>query len=306
MSDHLKFVLHQSLSNNESVKQVLSSIASAFYNRSKISAQEAAYNLLQLRMVESNLSTIFVASSPPETRQRIRKSKLKLEELASDSEDIYQDDSLEQYVIRPADLQHLCLAQFAAHYRYSKTKPRSTALLPAYELREGKGWVRKKQHASILRFSRPHKAADSSLHMYSLMMLYWPWVDEATDLENFDLPSVFEENRALILRNQREFSKLNKDELSMYYIGPFNSLFVDFHAIDNPSYDELQSSSVPFCVSTVNPFTVGGERLTRSSLDEDRDTFLICNTPHDQNMSFSYSFEPTAIVQAAEKATKNL
>ncbi|CEP07630.1 hypothetical protein, partial, partial [Parasitella parasitica] len=127
------------------------------------------------------------------------------------------------------------------------------------------------------------------------MMLYWPWVDEATDLENFDLPSVFEENRALILRNQREFSKLNKDELSMYYIGPFNSLFVDFHAIDNPSYDELQSSSVPFCVSTVNPFTVGGERLTRSSLDEDRDTFLICNTPHDQNMSFSYSFEPTAI-----------
>ncbi|CEP16738.1 hypothetical protein [Parasitella parasitica] len=88
MSDHLKSVLHQSLSNNESVRQVLASIALAFYNRSEISAQEVAYNLLQLRIVESNLSTIFVASSPPDTRQRLRKSKLELQELVPDSEDI--------------------------------------------------------------------------------------------------------------------------------------------------------------------------------------------------------------------------
>ena len=81
VSDHLSAVLKESIKNQDGSRKVMKKIAAAYYNVSEVSAQEAAYNLLQLRMCEASRKTEFIVTGPPEYRKRMLKSKDDLEML---------------------------------------------------------------------------------------------------------------------------------------------------------------------------------------------------------------------------------
>lgn len=52
LSNLLDRIYNESRQNNESLKQMLRRLYSTYYNNSEISAQEAVYNLLSLKMTE--------------------------------------------------------------------------------------------------------------------------------------------------------------------------------------------------------------------------------------------------------------
>jgi hypothetical protein len=120
MSDHLRSILDTSIKENSTTRNILKSVASAYYSVSEVSAQEAAYNVLQLRMVQSSVQTTFISTGPPDKRRRMLKSKAELERLDADSEDIYRSGPIEYYAARPDTLANINLAQFIAYYDYSK------------------------------------------------------------------------------------------------------------------------------------------------------------------------------------------
>ena len=124
-SEYLLQVLEDSLSNIHSARKILQNLATAYYNISEVSAQEAAYNTLQISMCVSSVKTVFVATGPPEYRRKILKSKDDLEMLDRNSKDIYSNGMIEYYVARHDQLEELNLAQFIAHYEYSKIGPKS-------------------------------------------------------------------------------------------------------------------------------------------------------------------------------------
>ncbi|CEP17045.1 hypothetical protein [Parasitella parasitica] len=109
--------------NNSTAFDMLKSLSSVYYNASEISAQEAVYNLLGLRMVASSTTTVFIPTSKPEERMHILKNQFELLRLPSDSLDIFMPGMVEHYMNRPDSLEAINLAQFAAYYAYSKSQP---------------------------------------------------------------------------------------------------------------------------------------------------------------------------------------
>ncbi|KAG2213531.1 hypothetical protein INT47_009205 [Mucor saturninus] len=96
LDDYLKAIQTSISSSKESVeegsptKTILRNLTSKFYNVNEVSVQEAAYNLLQLRMVETSLKTIYVSTGPETFRSRILKPKIELAKLHPESSDICQ------------------------------------------------------------------------------------------------------------------------------------------------------------------------------------------------------------------------
>ncbi|OBZ81506.1 hypothetical protein A0J61_10445, partial [Choanephora cucurbitarum] len=85
MSRVLQRVLREGIKDNAPTKNLLETIAAKYYNVCEILAQEAAYNLLLLRMTESSRAVIFVSTSPVESRARMMKSKEALQNLPESS-----------------------------------------------------------------------------------------------------------------------------------------------------------------------------------------------------------------------------
>lgn len=102
---------------------MLKSLASAYYNSSEISAQEATYNFLGIRMVESSSTTIFVPTSRPEKRTHILKWQNELDKLSRDSTDCFVPGLIDHYTNRPALLDNINLAQFASYFEISLKNP---------------------------------------------------------------------------------------------------------------------------------------------------------------------------------------
>lgn len=125
MSEALDQVYQQCREDaNTSVFEMLKSLAATYYNASEISAQEAAYNILGLRMVESSVRTVFVPTSKPGERVHMLRPRHQLLRLQpDDSTDIFVPGLLSHYVNRSEVLLHITLAQFTAYYAYSKTHP---------------------------------------------------------------------------------------------------------------------------------------------------------------------------------------
>ncbi|KAI8327795.1 hypothetical protein EDC96DRAFT_586987 [Choanephora cucurbitarum] len=74
--------------NDEAPREILQNLAATYYNLSQVSAQEAAYNILQLKMCEAGRMTAFIATDPPEYRRHMLKSKDELMKMDDDVEDV--------------------------------------------------------------------------------------------------------------------------------------------------------------------------------------------------------------------------
>ena len=102
---------------NMSIRRRLERIAEKFQNCSEISAQECVYHLLSMPVSFCSREFVFIMTFPSKERFTVLKEKSVLQELG-DSTDIFQDGLIEHYVKRPAELEKICLAEFASYYDF--------------------------------------------------------------------------------------------------------------------------------------------------------------------------------------------
>lgn len=114
ISKLLNDAAEETKAGNFSHRQKLLKIGNKFVNGVEISAQEAAYILLGLKMSEASLVTVFVNTFPQKSRIRMIKPKSVLSKMDSNSTDVFQHNQTDRYPYRPDDLNDICLADFYA------------------------------------------------------------------------------------------------------------------------------------------------------------------------------------------------
>lgn len=91
-------------------------IGNKFLTRVEISAQEAAYLILQLPLRVSTRSFAFINTNHDENRTFLLKPLDVLSELPESSTDIQSDNALKRYQRRPNALKNICLADFVSQF----------------------------------------------------------------------------------------------------------------------------------------------------------------------------------------------
>jgi len=122
----LQQAVQETRSGNFSVKEKMRAIANKFLNHCEVSAQEAAYLLLQMPLTQSSRDVLFVNTSPPEQRVHILKPMSALEKMSNDDTNITCDGLHERYSERPKELEKICFAEFCSMYERKKSKRKGT------------------------------------------------------------------------------------------------------------------------------------------------------------------------------------
>ena len=120
MSQILRVAAEEANLGNDSIREQLRSIGNRFLNACEISAQEAVYHVLGLAMKKSSRKIIFVNTGRPEDRVYLLKPQHVLQSMRHDSEDVQSKSLIQHYQERPADLENICLAEFACYYTKSR------------------------------------------------------------------------------------------------------------------------------------------------------------------------------------------
>lgn len=198
---------------NKTLKQQVRHIGNKFLTHVEISAQEAAYLILQLPLRVSSRAFAFINTSPNEKRTFLLKPLDVLAEMAENSTDIHSDNVLKRYQRRPNALNNCCLADFVSQYdiiseKKIEQKQKSNDDLPEderndeneddteildceqyvnpcqieeYPMKNGT-ILRKRRRQKILRYVRYNRDQDPENYYREQLMLFYPWRNEEKDL----------------------------------------------------------------------------------------------------------------------------
>ena len=99
---------------NKTLKESVRHIGNKFLNAVEVSAQEAAYLILQLSMSSKSRKVEFLPTAPKSERTFLLKSKKELEALPEESTEIDADNVVTRYTKRSKALESYCLADFVS------------------------------------------------------------------------------------------------------------------------------------------------------------------------------------------------
>ena len=204
MSKLLQRTCKEAAEGNNSLIEQMRHIGNKFLNAVEISAQEAAYIALQLSLRKGSRSTVHLNTAPPHERVRLLKSCHELEELADEDTNIDSSNILRRYSTRQADLEQTCLAEWAAWYDCSTSKPTEASdiidvdgtpietntqhdedncedvpLLQSCEMDEPR---KRRKRARIIRCPWFNVTQAPEKHYRELVMLFIPWRNEEVDV----------------------------------------------------------------------------------------------------------------------------
>ncbi|XP_050310997.1 uncharacterized protein LOC126746701 isoform X2 [Anthonomus grandis grandis] len=251
VSDILMKTMEEIKKGNLDVKGKLKSLAAAFLNASEVSAQEAAYSVLQLPMHDTCTSYVYIHTNPIKERTKMLKPLTELKAMDNDVPNIYCDGLIEHYEQRPNEMENICLAEFAAYYDFFKKRAETkTNGLP---LKDGSGVLIKRGHAKILAY-RSYGLQQDPLNYYrEQIMLYIPWRNEVDEVENenIDQQTIYKDRYQEIVTNRQKFNvldeqvidealKLAEDRSNQLDDGGFGGEIDDefmSYGLDNPIYD---------------------------------------------------------------------
>jgi len=114
MSQLLDGACKEAKKENMSLRESVKHIGNKFLNSVEISAQEAAYLVLQLPISKATRSVIFINTSPPDERTFMLKDKSVLQDMPENSTDIECSNIIKRYSQRPKALTSWTLADFAS------------------------------------------------------------------------------------------------------------------------------------------------------------------------------------------------
>jgi hypothetical protein len=249
MTDFLKDTLKNSRGEKENVK--LKNLKLAYLTHRQISASEAVYRTFpSMHLKDSNVKTTFLPSGFPENRSVLYKKVLDTEEDFSDS-DQEQEDICEKavtipgrkgvykksvtmhdkYMVRPAELEDICIAQFTTIFQSVKSVPKRCKMvggvseakgtnklasnidhdLPKYiKLDGGLGYMAQRNCPSILRL-HSSKKKEGHEQQYAELLLFTPWRNEESDLFRYD-----PEQCVTLYKDNFPVLKVNKETLFPY------------------------------------------------------------------------------------------
>ena len=138
-------------------------------------------------------------TSPPEDRVQLLKPLQEINDMEDDSDEVYASGLIRRYIKRPAKLENLSLADWAAWYDSTGkpyVKPSRELDIDNYPLETNLGDIndddneeneseqksKRRSKARIIRSVCFNKEVDSEKHYRELIMLFSSWRNEATDL----------------------------------------------------------------------------------------------------------------------------
>ncbi|XP_026481429.1 uncharacterized protein LOC113388245 [Ctenocephalides felis] len=194
--------------NNVSVKDKFRKITNLFLNHNLMSAQEAAYHVLSLSLSKQSRKTIFINTSPSKERVHMLKSSNCLEKLNEDSTEIFMADIFDRYTKRPKHLEYICLADFAANYEVRKLHKAFDEDKGSEEQNEDNA---RRGKSAIIRYVRYRADQDAANYYREKLLLFKPWRNEQTEVENVDFQTQYNRFKNIIEDNQAKFSIISDD-----------------------------------------------------------------------------------------------
>ncbi|VDI59060.1 Hypothetical predicted protein [Mytilus galloprovincialis] len=126
MSNLLRRACEEAHKQNSSMNNQVKTMGNKFLKHVEISAQEAVYIVLQMKLKNSSCGHIFINTSPPEERPFIIKPNEELQKLPDNSTNVQCDNIIKRYSQRPKKVESICLADFAAWYDLRSEKKAKT------------------------------------------------------------------------------------------------------------------------------------------------------------------------------------
>ncbi|XP_052075796.1 uncharacterized protein LOC127713867 [Mytilus californianus] len=137
MSNLLRRACEEAHKQNSSMNNQVKTMGNKFLKHVEISAQEAVYIVLQMKLKNSSCGHIFINTSPPDERPFIIKPNEELQKLPDNSTDVQCNNVIKRYSQRPKKVETICLADFAAWYDLrSEKKPKTDRLENEEEIEE--------------------------------------------------------------------------------------------------------------------------------------------------------------------------
>ncbi|GFR05982.1 ATP-dependent DNA helicase [Trichonephila clavata] len=174
LSKILRNCIEATAQGKHSLKECLVSVANQFINSAEISAQEAAWSILELPMKY-------------------------LKQLDSNSRDVYELNIIDRYVVRPNQLENVCLANFAAWYELAKVGSEDRKLL------KGNQYVRRRTKPKVIQYRKFKESQDENEYYREQVMLFTSWRNENADILNLDFKQLYTTNLETIRMNRKEF-----------------------------------------------------------------------------------------------------
>ena len=109
MSQLMAEACKEARKGNKTLKESVRHIGNKFLNATEVSAQEAAYLILQLSMSSKSRKCEFLSTAPQSERTFLLKSKKELEALPEDSTEIEADNTIKRYARRHEALENSVL-----------------------------------------------------------------------------------------------------------------------------------------------------------------------------------------------------
>ena len=203
---------------NKTLKESVRHIGNKFLTAVEVSAQEAAYLILQLHMSTKSRKCEFLATSPQSERTFLLKSKKDLEALPDDSTEIDADNTIKRYARRHEALENYCLADFVSKVvSVSKVVTTHKAVKSAeadetdhffndandeggneenessfldtghrvrYSVTNGDVKIVLRTKPNIIRYIKYSQKVDPENYFREQLMLFFPWRNEEVDLLN--------------------------------------------------------------------------------------------------------------------------
>lgn len=184
----------------DDIRKQMRHLGNTFLTHREVSAQEAVYRALSMPLQQKSRVVTFVNTSMAEDRVGLLKPAKKLKDLPEGSTDIFEKNILDRYAARPHQLQDLCLADFASNYQtrgQGKIDDKDETMSDQedcdlqgegsvegkkIQLLHGLGMMVKRKLKKILRWPKFSLAKAPEKFYHSLLMLYFPWRKEITDL----------------------------------------------------------------------------------------------------------------------------
>ncbi|OBZ65985.1 hypothetical protein A0J61_11925 [Choanephora cucurbitarum] len=194
---------------------------------------------------------------------------------------------IEYYVARFDQLEELNLAQFIAHYEYSKIGLKSNRTraidddedsiedsiddgsvlgsdveevlseeLKWLRLKDELGFVKKRKAPKVLRYHSQSVNTYPDMYFYLLVMLYLPWRNEENEIGNADCAAKFEENSNIIMQNRAKFSKIYDDSIAEF-IAEAEQLAAQAREIEGAAVTDDEQA----LQEEANPFEASGGRI---------------------------------------------
>jgi hypothetical protein len=139
---------------NLSKYQRLWKIGTTVFKHRRFSAQEAAFRLGNLKMIQISREVLYLDARPPTKRFKMLKPSAQLKDLDDNCTDIFRHNILDYYRSRPASIFNMSLYRFASWYKRSTPPTNSVRQNPRIFISRHNLWMAKPRQAAVVRYPR--------------------------------------------------------------------------------------------------------------------------------------------------------